>query len=217
MIAAPPVVALHYTLDEGQGSVAHDENSGMSARLDSRWAGLTWGPNYAHLDIGVFATRHAHALSPGNRDVTLAVRYRTSDPSGAANIAQVGTSGETSLVGVKMETVCRTDDGGRCTAEGGPARPRCAFTGSLDHVNLTGADVEVNDGVWHSIICRKTATAVWQVVDGRVTERRDLAIGSIDTGYAPFMFGGKADRKLDAHDAVHGDIGDVRLLEQAAD
>lgn len=113
------------------------------------------------------------ALNPGTRDFAVTIRFRTFAPT--ANLIQKGQA--TTPGGYfKLE---QPDAGG----------VHCVFGGAKGVVGVaTGRAVD--DGVWHTVRCERTPTAVTMTVDGVVTDKQSGSTGAISNTY-PVTIGGK--------------------------
>lgn len=148
-------------------------------------------------------------LNPGSAPFSFGawVKLQPSDLTGGSNIMQKGLF---------------TDPGGQWklqidTPPGEPGHPSCQVRGVIDgratSVYVEARRVDVADGNWHKVICRKQYTRLSIVVDGKVNNFKDVptGIGAVSNG-ASVVVGAKylgAD-----NDQFHGALDNVffRLL-----
>ena len=112
-------------------------------------------------------------LDPGNRDFVITLSVRTTQKDG--NIVQKGQA--TSAGGYfKVETHGSTT---------------CTFQGSAGRIAV-GSGKSLADGAWHTIRCERNGTSVSMIVDGKFTDIRSGATGTISNSL-PLTIGGKRD------------------------
>ncbi|MCU0266341.1 MAG: LamG domain-containing protein [Actinomycetia bacterium] len=134
-------------------------------------------------------------LDPGTSTYTVTVRYRTLERFG--NIIQKGQSA----------TV-----GGYFKFQAPKGIVKCLFKGSNGEQRTASSKVPLNDGNWHTVTCKRTATQVSMWVDGVVTSRANGPTGSI-SNKKPLAIGGKAtcDQVTITCDYFEGDIDYVKI------
>jgi hypothetical protein len=115
---------------------------------------------------------HSELLNPGTRDFAVTIRTRQTAKFG--NIIQKGQSGA---------------KGGYFKFQNPRGTVQCLFRGSLGS-NGIGSPQPLNDGLWHTIRCERTATQVIMSVDGVVVRRHNGATGNIANTW-PLSIGGK--------------------------
>ena len=129
-------------------------------------------------------------LSPGSANVTAKVSINTTFKPGTGDFDfDLIRSAPTGKM-YKVELFPRS----------GKSQAQCIFIGSTNRITLPGGP-SLNDGAWHSIVCRKTATKVSLTVDGSVVASQTITIGSIThrsgsvfgIGYKPVPTGTDAD------------------------
>jgi hypothetical protein len=113
------------------------------------------------------------SLDPGTRDYAVTVRMRTTSSFG--NVVQKGQS---------------TVPGGNWKIEAPLGFIRCMFKGSSGGL-LIKSDRTVKDGLWHTIRCERTATALTLTIDGVLSARGVGATGNISNTW-PVSIGGKS-------------------------
>ena len=112
------------------------------------------------------------ATNPGTRDFTVGIRYRTTQDFG--NVIQKGQNG---------------NKGGYWKIEIPNGHATCLFKGQSGSV-LVNSNVNLNDGVWHAIVCSRTASGVTMVIDGTTTRFKAGISGNI-SNTVPMTVGGK--------------------------
>jgi hypothetical protein len=214
--AAPPPgmsVVGDWEMNEPSGAtVAHD--SGPNA-IDGAvgsviQTGLTDGtntffrypyspPNKTPADTPRLITVDSAALNPGTRDFSISFTYRTTHNFG--NIVQKGQHGA---------------PGGYFKIEQPKGHLSCLFRGVLPNGQLSGVLVNsgslLDDGLWHSIVCTRTANEVTMTVDGTDTQRTAGQSGNI-SNTVPMTIGGKTncDQVTITCDFFSGDIDRVEI------
>ena len=185
--------------------------NGLHGRIGSSvQAGVIDGPSVVHrfslvapdtspldperLDL----VAHDDRLNPGDDDVALTVRLRTTSPQG--NVVQKGQALSTGGY-VKLDM----DDG----------RIACLFKGSEGAVHVRSA-VSIADGVWHEVRCVRTRDEVVLSIDGLLADRRRSASGVVANTW-PFAIAGKSSCNQGSVgcDYFSGDIDRV-LLERTS-
>jgi hypothetical protein len=111
---------------------------------------------------------NAAALNPGSANVTISLHIKTIQPAPP-------TVEDWDLVRKGLYT-----DGSEFKVEYYPsAQAGCAFGGSQGYSGEHPAGPRLDDGAWHTIQCRKTATGISTIVDGTTVYSRTFAVGSI--------------------------------------
>lgn len=141
---------------------------------------------------------HDARLNPGDDDVALTVRLRTTAPQG--NVVQKGQSSST---------------GGYMKIDMDDGRVACLFKGSLG-VNHVRSAASIADGAWHEVRCVRSADEVALVVDSVVVDRRRTATGVVANTW-PVTIAGKSscNQASVGCDYFSGDIDRV-LLERTS-
>ena len=159
------------------------------------------GPNTTTSDPTRLVTvPHASSLSSGSQDLRVSISFRTVS-AGEHNLIQKGQS---------------TTPGGFWKLELNPDGPtpgiaRCTFKGSSGGGSVTSSRV-LNDGAWHSMTCRRTASTISLTIDG-VTTAKSLRTGSI-ANTKPVSIGGKVSCNPSSGnecDYFVGEIGDASI------
>jgi hypothetical protein len=111
---------------------------------------------------------NAAALNPGSANVTITLHIKTTQPAPP-------TVQDWDLVRKGLYT-----DGSEFKVEYYPsAQAGCAFGGSQAYSGEHPAGPPLDDGAWHTIQCRKTATGISTIVDGTTVYALGIAIGTI--------------------------------------
>jgi Concanavalin A-like lectin/glucanases superfamily len=214
--AAPPPgmsVVADWEMNEAPGAtVAHDSGpNGIDGAVGSViQTGLSDGtntffrypftkPNVTPADTPRLVTADSAALNPGTRDFSISFTYRTTHNFG--NIIQKGQHGA---------------PGGYFKIEQPLGHLSCLFRGVLPNGQLSGVLVNsgglLDDGLWHSIVCTRTANEVTMTVDGTDIQRTAGQSGNISNS-VPLTIGGKTncDQVTITCDFFSGDIDRVEL------
>jgi Concanavalin A-like lectin/glucanases superfamily len=121
-------------------------------------------------------------LSPGTADLTASVEINTTGRPGRGDLDYDLMRAEPKGKMYKVELFPH----GKVKAQA-----QCIFKGSQGKITLH-AGPSLNDGQWHSIVCRKTADRVTLTIDGAQVGAEDIVIGSIKLRKnAPFALGYK--------------------------
>lgn len=113
---------------------------------------------------------HATALDPGTGTWSVTTRVRFTQASG--NIVQKGQAGGSY---VKLES----HNGGLS----------CLFRGSAGSKSVSTGSKDYNDGLWHTVTCKRAGSEVSLVIDG-VTRRGTAPTGAV-SNRAPLVIAGK--------------------------
>jgi len=152
-------------------------------------------------------------LNPGSAPFAFGawVKLQPSDLTGGSNVVQKGLF---------------TDAGGQWKLQidsppGEPGRPSCQIRGVIDgqdtptSVYVEARGVDVADGNWHRVVCRKQDTRLAIVVDGEVNNSKDVptGIGAVENDAAVTV--GAKYLGADHNDQFHGALDNVffRLLD----
>jgi hypothetical protein len=140
---------------------------------------------------------HSALHNPSSGDFTVTVRFRTTrSPS---NIVQKGQRG---------------DAGGYWKVEQDNGRARCVFFPGVNRGLSASASKRINDGLWHTVVCERTANSVTIYVDGAryasasgphgpIANTKGLAIGGKS----------KCDQLQVGCDYFSGDVDFVRIYK----
>jgi Concanavalin A-like lectin/glucanases superfamily len=110
-------------------------------------------------------------LSPESANVTATVQISTTVKPGTGDFDfDLLRSAQTGKM-YKIELFPRS----------GKGVAQCIFIGSSNRITLPGGP-GLNDGAWHTITCRKTASSVSLTVDGVQVPSRKITIGTIHHG-----------------------------------
>jgi hypothetical protein len=111
---------------------------------------------------------NAVPLNPGSANVTITLHIKATQPAPQ-------TVQDWDLVRKGLYT-----DGSEFKVEYYPsAQAGCAFGGSQAYSGEHPAGPPLDDGAWHTIQCRKTATGISTIVDGTTVYALSIAIGTI--------------------------------------
>ena len=111
---------------------------------------------------------NAAALNPGSANVTISLHIKTTKPAPP-------TVEDWDLVRKGLFT-----DGSEFKIEYYPtAQAGCAFGGSQGYSGEHPAGPALDNGAWHTIECRKTATGISTTIDGTTVYSANIAVGSI--------------------------------------
>jgi len=139
-------------------------------------------------------------LSPGSSNVTASVSINTSFKPGTGDFDFDLVRSAKGNPQYKIELFPHS----------GKAQAQCIFAGSQNKITLPGGP-SLNDGSWHTIICKKTSSTVSLTVDGSVVASRPIAIGSIThKSGTPFSIGYKPTSSGGA-DFYHGSMKNVSV------
>jgi hypothetical protein len=111
----------------------------------------------------------SRALSPGSADITASVQVNTTHEPGTGNhdfdLIRASPTG-------KMYKIELFPHGGV------KAQAQCIVVGSANRTTVH-AGPSLDDGRWHTIVCRKTSNRVTLTVDGKAVGSANVTIGSI--------------------------------------
>lgn len=106
-------------------------------------------------------------LSPGSKDVTVSVEINTTSMPGTTDFDFDLVRSARGNPQYKIELYPHS----------GKAQAQCIFHGSLAGITFHKGP-SLNDGAWHTIVCKKTSSTVSITIDG-VTYTTNIAIGNI--------------------------------------
>jgi hypothetical protein len=164
---------------------ANDSTGGNNGTTQN----VTFAGNAAHFNgrSSKITVPYNGNLSPGSANVTATVQISTTVRPGTGDFDfDLMRSAPTGSM-YKIELFPRS----------GRSQAQCIFIGSANRTTLPGGP-SLNDGAWHTITCRKTASKVTLSVDGVQVASRTVTIGSIRhrsgsvfaLGYKPGSSGG---------------------------
>ena len=165
-----------YSMNETGGRIMqdatdrHDGTIGADVVLTGRTYSFRTPPE-AYRPQHLVTVRDAAPLDPGTKNWSVTTRVRFTQRSG--NIVQKGQS---------------TGPYFKLDAHGGGLS--CLFRGTAGSKAVGTGKVDMNDGNWHTITCKRSGSEVSITVDG-VTRRATGPTGSIENGY-PLTVGGKS-------------------------
>lgn len=139
---------------------------------------------------------HDGRLNPEDNSYTVEIRYRTTNSFG--NLIQKGQAGA---------------QGGYWKIQLPKGEPSCLFRGATGITNAVRArGTPINDGLWHTVMCRRTTDAVELFVDGAFIGRNRGLTGAI-ANTEPLSLGGKyfCDQVKITCDYFGGDVDWVRI------
>jgi hypothetical protein len=173
--AAQAEVVARWHMDEDSGASvmldsapAGGQNNGAIVNVTTGVAGLVSGKAYAFTgETPYVEVPDAGSLDPGNEPITLTATVRTENvpmPDDSYDLVRKGYS-TTKGGDWKMEIK-------RNPSNHSVGRLHCSFKGVMPNgkrqTAARVAQVDIVDGKTHTLQCRRTATAVQAVVDGRV-------------------------------------------------
>ncbi|MDX6708282.1 MAG: trimeric autotransporter adhesin [Solirubrobacteraceae bacterium] len=168
VVAAAGLVALWH-MDETSGTVMRDasgrnHNGTLRSGVVLGQPGST-GLAYSFAGSAYVSVPHAADLNPGASTLTLTIRVKTT---------QHPATPDWDL----MRKGLYTTPGGEYKMEEQPSgQASCGFNGSSGYSELT-AGPRIDNGVWHTVQCIKTATQIKVVVDGTAYPK-SAALGTI--------------------------------------
>jgi hypothetical protein len=109
------------------------------------------------------------ALSPGSADITASVQVNTTHRPGTGDhdfdLIRASPTGK--MYKIELFPHGKVD-----------AQAQCIFVGSANRTTVH-AGPSLDDGSWHTIVCRKTSSRVTLTVDGKAVGSASITIGSI--------------------------------------
>ncbi len=181
LLLAPPASAATtvaaWSMNETSGRTMQDATGRYAGSIGSDvvLTGKTYRfpkPSAAYRPQHLVTVPHAAALDPGTGAWSLTTRIRYTQASG--NIVQKGQSGGGAYV--KLES-----------HRGGLS---CLFRGSAGSKSVSTGSKDYNDGLWHTVTCKRVGSEVSLVIDG-VTRRGTAPTGAISSPRA-LSIGGKS-------------------------
>ena len=164
-----------YRMDETSGRTMHDVARRYDGTVgsDVRLTGGTYkflAPPAAYRPQHLVTVPNATALNPGTGTWSMTARFRYTQSSG--NIVQKGQAGGSYF---KLES------------RGGSLS--CLFRGASGSKSVGTGTRHFNDGLWHTVTCKRSGSTVSLVIDGNVRSGTGVT-GSI-TNTRPLSIGGK--------------------------
>jgi hypothetical protein len=199
-----PTTVASWAMDEPAGaatmhdSTGHGHHGTITGSVTTGVPGHT-GSAYSFSGSSLVRVPHSPALNPGTAPITISawLRVPATLGSGDYNVVQKGVA--TASGGAwKMEI--HASSGKKF------GYPACAFNGPTRAKNRVYGPVAVNDGRWHRVECRLTATSAYAVVDGVSGPVAKRVVPSI-ANTTDVTLGGKPTNK---HYFV-GDLDDVSV------
>ena len=154
-------------MDEASGSVMHDAVGNHTGTMTSVQVGQPGylGTAFGFGGSGYVSVPTAGDLNPGNADITITIHLKTSSAP---------SSPDWDLIRKGLYTT----SGGEYKMEYQPSgQASCGFNGSSSYSELI-AGPSLKDGLWHTVQCVKTASAIKLIVDGQ-TFTQAANVGSI--------------------------------------
>ena len=159
--------------DETSGIVAVDATgNGHNGKLSNVVIGKPGHTGRAYYFNGINAkvvVPNVFSLRPGSRNVSISVWYKNVGcPQRDPADCDLWKHGASPAPRTKMEVLHS-------------GMVDCGFAGSKNHIDIVGGPAGgVADGKWHKIDCRKSATQVTMLVDGRTIKSSKVVIGDIN-------------------------------------
>jgi Concanavalin A-like lectin/glucanases superfamily len=159
--------------NETSGTVAVDATgNGHNGKLSNVVIGKPGHSGRAYYFNGINAkvvVPNVSSLRPGSRNVSISVWYKNSGcPQRDPADCDLWKHGASPDPRTKIEVLHS-------------GMVDCGFAGSKNHIDLVGGPAGgVANGKWHKIECRKTATRVSLLVDGKTVKSSNVVIGDIN-------------------------------------
>jgi hypothetical protein len=174
-------IVAQWNMDETSGTTMYDSVGSNNGTLNSVTLGLPGFTGTAYgfdgaVSKGYVAVPSADDLNPDTSDFAFTIHVKTTSrpATGDYDIMRKGVYSTTvSPQEYKMEI-----------QQSGQAS--CAFRGTTGHAQII-AGPSVTDGVWHTLQCSETATAITLTVDGQ-SFTKSVAIGSL-ANTSPLVLG----------------------------
>jgi uncharacterized membrane protein len=179
--AAASTVVLHYIGTQKTGTVAKDA-SGFHNRGALHNVRLTGGAYRFNGRSSYIRTAASTSLNPGRSRYSYTVSINIPTSVTYSRDFSLVRRGSSKFAGAyyKMEMVYNRDTG--------HMRLACAFRDSeREHESVSTNGQTLNDGVWHTLTCQKTAQSVSLVKDG-VVHTKPAALGDLSSAQ-PLFFG----------------------------
>jgi hypothetical protein len=204
---AAPRSVLDLELNDAPGSSVARDSSGLghNGRIGSlvsmtgQWAHFGYHPDT--VDLGnapliVIPDAADGSLDPGSGAFSVAIRYRSTY---GENLFQKGQA---------------TTSGGQFKIEFHAGKITCGLKTSGGNAVVNTGDVPVENGVWHTIRCDRTADSLAIYVDGVRKGRSTKHTGNLDNKF-PWTLGGKSvcNGQPVTCDYFSGDIDYVRVTK----
>ena len=134
-------------------------------------------------------------LNPGTRPISYGAKVllSRSQTSKGQNVVQKGYSATSSQYKLQVD--------------GAAGRASCVLVGARPGIKAVTSTISVADGIWHTVECRRTATALTVLVDGAVRGNRAIAAGLSVANDRPLSIGGKG--AYSDNDQFQGTLDDV--------
>jgi hypothetical protein len=163
--------------------------TGHALRFPAKCAGGQKCPHAA------LQSRSAANLNPGTRPISYGAKVLLArgQTSKGQNVVQKGYSATSSQYKLQVD--------------GAAGRASCVLVGARPGIKLVTSSVTVADGVWHTVECRRTATALAVLVDGAVRGNRAIGAGLSVANNRPLSIGGKG--AYSDNDQFQGTLDDV--------
>jgi hypothetical protein len=192
--AASATTVAHWTFNEASGNTVTDSsgfgNNGTSQNvtlgLDGFLGDNAYGFDGTSSRITVPAST---SLVPGAADITLSLDFRSTFHAGNGDF-------DWDMVkkgGYKIEIYLQKKK----------EQARCAFTGSKGKIDFQDGPT-LTDGLWHHVVCTKTAAGVTLTVDGITYPMRAGNVGTVKKG-------GDLTIGWDQTDFFHGTLDDLQI------
>lgn len=209
--AAGGTVVASYTFDEGRTTqIADESGNGHTLRLIAGNGGTVRAVPHrsgqalrfpakcqttSNCPQAALQTASSAALNPGTRPISFgaSVLLARSQTSRGQNIVQKGYSSTSSQWKLQID--------------GTAGLPSCVLHGAGTATKIARSSVSVADGSWHTVECRRTATALTVLVDGAVRGNRAISAKLSLSNTRPLSIGGKG--AYADNDQFHGIIDDV--------
>lgn len=181
------------------GSIGDDVVTGYTFNGATGYHWTYVKPNQPPANPARLVTVADGRLNPGSSVYSVTVRFRTKVSFG--NIIQKGQSGTA---------------GGYWKWQIPNGQLTCLFRGVINGSFVSKAvnsgTTKLNDGVWHTVTCTRTATGVTMTIDGGTTRKASGWTGPI-SNTKPLVIGGKlnCDQQTVTCDYFVGDIDYVRI------
>jgi concanavalin A-like lectin/glucanase superfamily protein len=203
--AAASTVVLNYTGDETSGTVAVDSSAyGNNGSLHQVALG---GQVYSfNGSTSYIQTPASASINPGTAAFSYAVSINISPTTIFSHDLSLVRRGSSKFAGAyyKMEMVYNKATG--------TMRLECAFrdqTGARGFVATSGNTL--NDGIWHTLTCSKTATTVSLTKDGK-TRTNPATLGNMSST-VPLFFGAEQVGATSFWEHFAGQMDDITLTK----
>jgi len=183
-------------MDETSGTIAFDATGNGHTGANTNIAFVSpgfdgTGGAYAFNGSSRVVIPDSPSLNPGSQDVTLTAHVKTSTLPGSVGDYDLIRKKKNAQI-YKMEIL-------------GTGTGYCQFKGTVANAAVKGGP-SVVDGLWHTIVCRKTSTQVTLTIDGVLVKTKVLATGSIVPPIALYL-----GQKPDGGDAYTGLMDEVSI------